>query len=79
MTHRGKWAFQDKERAEGFVRGHGGGIVDFEAAMRASYEDMYEDTKAIRERRRGRSHKYWGRRGRLEEPTVTFSSMSLGA
>ena len=58
MTRRGKWAFQDRERAEGFVRGHGGVVVDFEAAMRASYEDMYEDTKAIRERRKARSHKH---------------------
>ncbi len=58
MTRRGKWAFQSRERAEQFVRQHGGVIGDFEAAMKASYEDMYEDTKAIRERRKGRSHKH---------------------
>jgi|GEM_PF-5022133 len=39
MTHRGKWAFRYRERAEGFLREHGGVMVDFQTAMRASYED----------------------------------------
>lgn len=54
MTQRAKWSFKDKERAEAFIKAHGGQLVSFEQAMRASYEDMYEDTKKIRERRKAK-------------------------
>jgi copper chaperone NosL len=52
MSRRGKWAFEKKEDAENFVKTNQGKIVSFEEAMKMAYEDMYEDTKAIRERRK---------------------------
>ncbi len=54
MTQRAKWAFQEKQRAEAFIKLHGGELVGFDQAMRASYQDMYEDTKKIRERRKAK-------------------------
>lgn len=54
MTQRAKWAFKDKEPAEAFIKTHGGQLVSFDQAMRATYEDMYEDTKKIRERRKAK-------------------------
>ncbi len=51
MTKRAKWAFEKKEDAEAFVKNNGGEIVAFDDAMKASYEDMYADTKMIREKR----------------------------
>lgn len=52
MTARAKWAFAGKEDAEQFVGENGGEIVDFETAIRAAYEDLYLDTKMIREKRK---------------------------
>lgn len=54
MSQRAKWAFMEKQRAEAFIKAHGGELISFEQAMRASYEDMYEDTKKIRERRKAK-------------------------
>jgi nitrous oxide reductase accessory protein NosL len=54
MSKRAKWAFGNKEEAEKFVKENGGEIATFEAAMKAGYEDMYVDTKMIRERRKMR-------------------------
>jgi nitrous oxide reductase accessory protein NosL len=54
MTKRAKWAFENKEDAEKFVRENGGSLASFEEAIKASYEDMYADTKMIRERRKMR-------------------------
>jgi nitrous oxide reductase accessory protein NosL len=51
MSKRGKWAFAKKEDAEAFIKQNGGSLADFETAMKAAYEDMYADTKMIRERR----------------------------
>jgi len=51
MTRRAKWAFEKKADAEQFVHKHGGQIADFETAVRAAYEDMYQDTRMIREKR----------------------------
>jgi nitrous oxide reductase accessory protein NosL len=51
MTKRAKWAFGKREDADGFVKENGGTVVAFEAAVKAAYEDLYEDTKMIRERR----------------------------
>jgi len=51
MTKRAKWAFDTKEAAEKFAQENGGTVVAFEAAVKAAYEDLYEDTKMIRERR----------------------------
>lgn len=51
MTSRAKWAFVDRSAAEAFIKDHQGSIGNFDDAIRASYEDMYLDTKMIRERR----------------------------
>lgn len=52
MTKRAKWAFEMKEDAEKFLADKGGKLVNFDEAMKASYEDMYDDTKMIRDRRK---------------------------
>jgi len=54
MTKRGKWAFAEKGAAEAFVKENGGTIVSFDDAMKAAYEDMYQDTRMIRERRKAK-------------------------
>jgi len=52
MTGRAKWAFADKAAAEAFVKENGGAIAGFEDALKAAYEDLYKDNKAIREKRK---------------------------
>ncbi len=52
MSGNAKWAFATKGDAEGFTAANGGAIVGFDQAMRAAYEDMYADTKMIRDRRK---------------------------
>jgi hypothetical protein len=52
MTRRAKWAFADRVAAEAFAKANGGTIVTFDEAIKASYEDMYQDTKMIREKRK---------------------------
>jgi copper chaperone NosL len=52
MSKRGKWAFGQKENAENFIKSNGGTLASFDEVMRASYNDMYEDTKMIREKRK---------------------------
>jgi hypothetical protein len=54
MTKRAKWAFGKKEDAEKFKTENGGDLASFEQAIKAAYEDMYADTKMIRERRKMR-------------------------
>ena len=54
MTKRAKWAFQKQEDAEKFKMANGGALATFDQAMKASYEDMYQDTKMIRERRKAK-------------------------
>ena len=54
MTKRAKWAFETKTAAETFKKENGGDLASFEQAIKASYEDIYEDTKMIRERRKMR-------------------------
>ncbi|HSH12620.1 MAG TPA: nitrous oxide reductase accessory protein NosL [Desulfurivibrionaceae bacterium] len=51
MTGRAKWAFADKAAAEKFMAENGGEAVDFEAAVNAAYQDMYQDTRMIRMKR----------------------------
>jgi nitrous oxide reductase accessory protein NosL len=51
MTKRAKWAFSAKKDAEAFVAASGGQAANFDEAIRATYEDMYQDSKMIRERR----------------------------
>jgi copper chaperone NosL len=57
MSKRAKWAFAKKSDAEAFVEAEGGKVATFEDAMKAAYEDMYFDTKMIRERRKMRQMK----------------------
>lgn len=52
MTQRAKWAFGKREDADQFIAENGGRMVAFEEAMKGTYEDMYDDTKMIRERRK---------------------------
>jgi nitrous oxide reductase accessory protein NosL len=52
MTKRAKWAFEKKEDAEKFIKENGGENATFDVAMKAAYEDMYADTKMIREKRK---------------------------
>ncbi|OGT96532.1 MAG: NosL family protein [Geobacteraceae bacterium GWB2_52_12] len=52
MTGQAKWAFASKAAAERFIAANGGSIVDFDAAIKAAYDDMYQDTKMIREFKR---------------------------
>jgi copper chaperone NosL len=51
MTKTAKWAFADKKDAEAFIKENGGKLATFEDAMKTTYEDMYNDTKMIREKR----------------------------
>jgi copper chaperone NosL len=57
MTKRAKWAFADRAAAEAFAKENGGAVATFDEAMKASYEDMYQDTKMIREKRKMRRMK----------------------
>ena len=54
MTKRAKWAFEKKEDAEKFLKENGGKLASFDEALKAAYDDIYEDTKMIRERRKMR-------------------------
>lgn len=54
MTKRAKWAFEKKADAEAFVQKEGGTLATFEAAIQKAYEDIYADTKMIREKRKMR-------------------------
>jgi len=52
MTTRAKWAFDSKESADGFIKQHGGRPATFEDVMKATFEDMYEDTLMIQKKRK---------------------------
>ena len=52
MTSNAKWAFKEKAAAERFVKENGGVLAAFDDSMKAAYNDMYSDTKMIRERRK---------------------------
>jgi len=52
MTKRAKWAFESKADADAFIKENGGKPASFDDAIKASYEDMYADTKMIREKRK---------------------------
>jgi nitrous oxide reductase accessory protein NosL len=57
MTKRAKWAFANSEDAQKFITENGGTLSTFEQAFKGSYEDMYADTKMIRDRRMARKQK----------------------
>ena len=52
MTANAKWAFETRVAAASFIAENGGSLVTFDAAIKATYADMYQDTKRIRERRK---------------------------
>ena len=60
MTRRAKWAFETPEAARDFIARHGGNLVDFETAIKAAYEDLYEDTRMIRQKRQQMKHQHHG-------------------
>jgi nitrous oxide reductase accessory protein NosL len=57
MSKRAKWAFANKSDAEAFIQQNKGTLTDFETAIKAAYEDMYADTKMIREKRKAKRMK----------------------
>lgn len=52
MSARAKWAFTDQAAASAFIKMNGGELGTFETAMKATYQDMYEDTKWVRDPKR---------------------------
>lgn len=54
MTSQAKWAFANREAAERFIQAQGGSLGSFDETIKAAYNDMYQDTKAIRERRKAK-------------------------
>jgi nitrous oxide reductase accessory protein NosL len=52
MTKRAKWAFEKQQDADRFVRENGGVMATFDEVIKGAYEDMYADTKMIREKRK---------------------------
>lgn len=52
MTRQAKWAFASKDAADRFIKANGGSVADFDQAIKAAYDDMYQDTKMIREFRK---------------------------
>jgi nitrous oxide reductase accessory protein NosL len=52
MSKRAKWAFENKADAEKYIAENGGTLSTFDEAIKAAYEDMYSDTKMIREKRK---------------------------
>jgi nitrous oxide reductase accessory protein NosL len=52
MTKRAKWAFEKKADAEAFIQKEGGKPASFDESIKAAYEDIYTDTRMIRERRK---------------------------
>jgi len=52
MTTRAKWAFETKQGADYFIEEFSGKNATFDEAIKASFEDMYEDIKMIRKKRK---------------------------
>lgn len=52
MTRTAKWAFTGRDGAEAFIKANGGRVAAFEEAIKAAYEDMYTDTRMIRDKRK---------------------------
>jgi len=51
MTKRAKWAFETRPTAEAFAKENGGTLAGFDEALKANFEDMYDDVKMIRDKR----------------------------
>lgn len=52
MTIKAKWAFETRQGADNFMEEFGGKNATFDEAVKASFEDMYEDIKMIRKKRK---------------------------
>jgi copper chaperone NosL len=52
MTRTAKWAFASKEKAEAFIKDNGGKLGSFDEAIKSAYDDMYNDTKMIHDKRK---------------------------
>jgi nitrous oxide reductase accessory protein NosL len=52
MTTRAKWAFETKDAADKFMAESGGRPATYEEAVKAAFEDMYEDTLMIQKKRK---------------------------
>ena len=52
MTVRAKWAFETKDRADNFIKHHGGRPATFQEVLKEAFEDMYQDTLMIRKHRK---------------------------
>jgi copper chaperone NosL len=52
MSMRAKWAFGNKADADAYIKENGGKPASFDEAMKAAYEDMYSDTKMLRDKRK---------------------------
>ena len=51
MTKRAKWAFEARPAAEAFAKENGGALAGFDEALKATFEDLYDDVKMIRDKR----------------------------
>lgn len=52
MTARAKWAFETKDGADKFIGENGGRAATYDEAVKAAFEDMYEDTLMIQKKRK---------------------------
>jgi hypothetical protein len=52
MTTRAKWAFRSKAKADAFIAARGGEPATYERAVKAAFEDMYEDIRMIQKKRK---------------------------
>ena len=52
MTRQAKWAFAKEDAADAFIKENGGTLATFDQVMKAAYDDMYQDTKMLREKRK---------------------------
>lgn len=51
LSKKAKWAFEQKDDAENFIKTNQGKLASFEEALNAAYGGMAEDTIMIKERR----------------------------
>ena len=58
MTKKAKWAFAQPGGADTFISQNGGKLATYDEAMKAAYEDMYADTKMIRDKRKMKMMKH---------------------
>jgi nitrous oxide reductase accessory protein NosL len=54
MTKRAKLAYLEAGAAKAAAKQTGAALITFDDAMKAAYEDMYQDTRMIRERRKAK-------------------------